>query len=130
MSQVAPLDANNVDLENGAANAPAAPAGANAATAAPDLQNNIVGTQVNLAAPRPVIHTDEELLKRASEINKSGDFIFPCYSELNTFLLLRAQAHILKLENKLRDCVKDNVPWTDADSIELQEKLNQYRIIH
>jgi hypothetical protein len=81
-----------------------------------------------LEVPKPVIHTDKDFLKRAREVNKHGIFIFTCYSELNTFLLLRAQDEILKLQNKLHDCINNEIPWTDEDSETLQRKLKQYRI--
>ena len=112
MPGIDPIEVINEDLEAGAAS--------------PDLQNDVNGT---LEAPRPVIHTDKDYLDRASEINKHGKFIFTCYSELNTFLLLRAQDEILKLQNKLHDCIKNEIPWTDEDSATLQRKLKQYRIL-
>lgn len=73
-------------------------------------------------------HTNNELLSRARKINESGRFIFACYSELNTFLLLRAQDDILRLQNKLEDSVTGTSAWTDNDSNDLQQKLRQYCI--
>lgn len=76
---------------------------------------------------RQVKHTNEELLDRAREINASGKFIFSCFSELNTFLILRAQDEILRLQIKLHDSVKGKETWTEDDTDLLQEKLKQYR---
>src|SRR5579871_1093225 len=73
-------------------------------------------------------HSNRDLLSRAREINENGRFIFACYSELNTFLLLRAQDDILRLQNKLEDSVKGLSTWTDIDSGDLQQKLRQYCI--
>jgi hypothetical protein len=93
-----------------------------AGPASPDLPNGA------LEPPKPVVYTDKDFLERAREVNKHGIFIFTCYSELNTFLLLRAQDEILKLQNKLHDCINNDIPWTDEDSETLQQKLKQYRI--
>src|SRR5436190_3322140 len=96
------IDIGNADLERG--------------SAGPDLPNDVG-------------HTDQDLLARAREVNTSGKFIFTCYSELNTFLLLRAQDEILRLQRNLQECVEKKMPWTDEDANKLQEKLKQYRII-
>jgi hypothetical protein len=72
-------------------------------------------------------HTDEQLLKRAREVNASGKFIFSCFSELNTFLLLKAQDEILEMQNKLHESVNGIGEWTPGDSESLQKKLTQYR---
>jgi hypothetical protein len=72
-------------------------------------------------------HTDEQLLNRAREVNASGKFIFSCYSELNTFLLLKAQEEILEMQNKLHESVKGIGEWTSEDSESLQKKLTAYR---
>ena len=93
----------------------------------PDLQNSVIdGIEPPLnERPREITHTDADLLERAREINASGKFIFTCFSEMNTFLLLRSQDAILKLQNKLHDRVQT---WTDDDSENLQAMLRQYRI--
>jgi hypothetical protein len=72
-------------------------------------------------------HTDEQLLKRAREVNASGKFIFSCYSELNTFLLLKAQDEILRMQNKLHESVNGIGQWTEEDSTALRKKLTEYR---
>lgn len=87
------------------------------------------GIEPPLNERREITHTDKELLERAREVNSSGKFIFTCFSEMNTFLLLRSQQQILKLQNKLHDSVEGNGTWTDADSDDLQTKLNQYRTV-
>jgi len=115
MSGTDTTDVINTDLEAG--------------PASPDLQNDVSGAQINLEEPKPVIHTDKDYLARAREVNKHGKFIFTCYSELNTFLLLRTQDEILKLQIKLHDSIKNGPPWTDEDSTALQKKLKQYRIL-
>ena len=74
-----------------------------------------------------IAHTDEELLKQAREMSSSGKFIFTCYSELNTFLLLQQQDDILKLQCKLYDSINGPGPWTEQDLRTLQDKMKVYR---
>ena len=116
MSEFDAIEEMKTDLERG--------------VSTPNLQNPVIGgidPPLN-ERPREIIHTDAELLKRAREINSSGKFIFTCFSEMNTFLLLRSQQAILKLQNKLHDSVEGKETWTDIDSENLQTKLQQYRI--
>ena len=72
-------------------------------------------------------HTNDELLKQAREMSSSGKFIFCCFSELNTLLLLQQQDQILKLQLKLEDSVTGPGQWTDDDMHTLQHKMRQYR---
>jgi hypothetical protein len=96
----------------------------------PDVQSTVNGglePPLN-EARREITHTDKELLDRAREINSSGKFIFTCFSEMNTFLLLRSQQEILKLQNRLHDSIEGKGTWTEADSDDLQKKLSEYRM--
>ena len=91
-----------------------------------DLVAAVESTTAEAQQPRQIGHSNKDLLKRAHEINERGQFIFTCYSELNTFLLLRSQDDILKLENKLNDSIEGIGEWTDEDFDNLQQKLRQY----
>jgi len=75
-----------------------------------------------------ISHTKEELINQAREMSSSGKFIFTCFSELNTFLLLKQQDEILKLQLKLEDSFLSPGPqWTDDDMQNLQQKMRQFR---
>jgi hypothetical protein len=115
MSQIETVDDSGTDLEQGLP------------SETPKVTVETAESPDDEELPGRIGHTDEELLMRAREINSCGKFIFTCYSELNTFLLLRAQDDILKLQNKLHDSVKGKDVWTDEDSEHLQNKLRQYR---
>src|SRR5579859_1756306 len=68
-------------------------------------------------------HTMQELMERAQLVNATGKFIFSSYSELNVFLILRAQDQILELQKKLQDHMNGRGTWSDADDANLQYKL-------
>src|SRR5271170_6959547 len=75
-----------------------------------------------------ISHTNEELINQAREMSSSGKFIFTCFSELHTFLLLKQQDEILKLQLKLEDSfISPGLQWTDDDMHTLQQKMRQYR---
>lgn len=94
---------------------------------APDQQKDDVQIDASPLETTFISHTDEELLKQAREMSSSGKFIFTCFSELNTFLLLQQQDEILKLEFKLYDSIKGAGSWTEQDSRTLQDKMKIYR---
>jgi hypothetical protein len=96
-------------------------------TACPETVVVVESNGLDDEGRRQVEHTNEQLLDRAREINASGRFIFSCFSELNTFLILRAQDEILNLQNRLHDSVKGQGTWTNEDTNNLQKKLKQYR---
>jgi hypothetical protein len=116
MSELDTIEEIKIDLEKGART--------------PDPQSTVNGgiePPLNKRA-KEITHTDKEFLERAREINGSGKFIFTCFSEMNTFLLLRSQEAILKLQNKLHNSIEGEGTWTDKDSDDLQAKLSQYRM--
>jgi len=94
---------------------------------APDQQKEEVQIDESPLERTFIPHTNEELLHQAREMSSSGKFIFCCFSELNTFILLQQQDQILKLQLKLEDSVNGPGQWTDDDMHTLQHKIRQYR---
>jgi len=69
---------------------------------------------------------NNEIFNKARDMNASGKYFFNSFSHLQTFLLLRLQDEIAKLEKKLHDSVKGKGVWIDNDSVDLNNKLQQY----
>ena len=93
-----------------------------------DLEEGVSGADTGgVEPPLSMEHTTEDLLKRAGEINSSGKFIFACFSEMHTFLLLRSQDTIFKLQTRLHDSIQGEGTWTDADTENLRREVKEYR---
>lgn len=89
---------------------------------------NVVTTDEDVASPGVgPNHTTAELLKRAREVTASGQFIFSGFSEMNVFVLLQFQDHVLRLQRKLHQSVEGIGSWSDDDTKDLHENLKQYR---
>jgi hypothetical protein len=91
------------------------------------VSNEIVAGKEDAVTIVNEMHSTQELLKRAREVNASGQFIFSGFSELTVFLLLRSQDHILRLQRKLHASVASGGPWCDDDANELRIHLKEYR---
>jgi hypothetical protein len=88
---------------------------------------DVVATEEEVGPGVGPNHTTAELLKRARDVTASGQFIFSGFSEMNVFVLLQFQDHILRLQRKLHDSAEGVGSWSDDDTKVLHENLKQYR---